>query len=399
MRKGSERIIKPLVGCATLLFLAALLGAGAQEWKLGARPVPGPLPPNPELAAPALDMKIDVVYGTAEGLELKLDYAKPVLCAGQSVPLVVYFHPGGWRGGDKSGVLLSPDHVMFYQLGFAVASVDYRLAPRFRFPAQIQDAKLAIRFLRRNAAAFGIDPDRIGAWGASAGAHLAFLLGTTNAADGLEGPGLEGVSSEVRAAVGWFGPTDLNDYAQGSPASILDMLTDLLGCPPPDCPATAAWASPVTYVRAAGPPILVVHGESDDVVPYRQAEIFAERLRAAGNGGALIKVKNANHGFAPVPGDAEIRPSLAEIFCLLAAHLGRELEPALLGDLDMNGRIDDRDVSSLVSRLGTAGFGTGGAPAPDEWNPLADLNADGRVDGLDVQAFLRIVFRPSFRRR
>ena len=79
--------------------------------------------------------------------------------------------------------------------------------------------------------------------------------------------------------------------------------------------------------------------------------------------------------------------------------MGRELEPALLGDLDMNGRIDDRDVSSLVSRLGTAGFGTGGAPAPDEWNPLADLNADGRVDGLDVQTFLRIVFRPSFRRR
>jgi acetyl esterase/lipase len=399
MRNHPERFSRTLFGSGGLFLLAAaLLGAGSQEWKLGSRPVPGPLPPDPGLEAPLLEMKTDVVYGTAEGIEMKLDFAKPVLCSGQSVPLVVYFHPGGWRGGDKSGAILSSDHVMFYQLGFAVASVDYRLAPRFRFPAQIQDAKLAIRFLRRNAAALGIDPERIGVWGPSSGAYLAFLLAATTAADGLEGPGLEGVSSAVRAAVGWFGPTDLNDYAQGSPADILNMLTDLLGCAPPACPAIAAWASPVTYVRPAGPPILVVHGESDEVVPYRQAEIFAEKLRTAGNGGAIIKVKNAKHGFAPVSGDAEIRPALTEIFRLLVSHLARELEPALLGDLDMNGLIDARDVSSLVSRLGTAGFGAGGAPAPDDWNPLADLNGDGRVDGLDVRAFLRLVFRSSFRR-
>jgi acetyl esterase/lipase len=385
------------IGLLAVLFTTQVFSNSSQEWKLGARPVPGPLPPDPNAEIPSLDMKIDVVYGTIGGVELKLDFAKPVLCAGQSVPLIVYFHHGGWRGGDKSGILLGPDASMLYQLGFAVASVDYRLAPQYRFPAQIHDAKLAIRFLRQNASLYGIDPDRIGAWGTSAGAHLSFLLATTNAADGLEGPGLEGVSSRVQAAVGWFGPTDLNDYAQGASADIVQMLTDLLGCSPLICPSTAAAASPVNYVRAGGPPIQIVHGENDDVVPYRQAEIFAERLRAVGNGGSLIKVKNAGHGFSPYPWYAERDPSLEEIYRLLVAHMARSLEPALLGDLDMNGKVENPDLVSLIAHLNTEGFGPAGVPAPVGWNPLADLNVDGRVNGLDVYAYLRLVFRPSFR--
>jgi acetyl esterase/lipase len=398
--KGSALLARAVLAAIIIGFIVAAAPNpvnAAQEWRLGGRLVPGPLPPDRALDLPALDIQKDIVYGTAAGLELKMDFAKPTLCAAQSVPLVVYLHPGGWRGGDKSGAVESSDHVMFYQLGFAVASIDYRLAPGSRFPAQIHDAKLAIRYLRQNAGRLGIDPDRIGVWGASAGAHLAFLLAATTEADGLEGPGLEGVSSRVQGAVGWFAPTDLNDYAQGAPTDILEMLTDLLGCPPPSCPALAAMASPTTYVRSGGPPILVAHGDLDEVVPYRQARIMAERLRAAGNGGALIEVLNAAHGFAPVPWYAEIEPGLDEIFRLLVAHLGRALEPALTGDLDMNGRLEASDLRALVSRLGTEGIGPNRAPAPVGWNPLADLNGDGRVDGLDAAAYVRLIFKPSFR--
>jgi acetyl esterase/lipase len=401
MTSNRRSILVPAVlGSIIVLFSAAAVPSpvkSAQEWRLGGRLVPGPLPPDRTLELPALDIQKDIIYGTAAGVDLKLDFAKPTLCAVQSVPLVVYLHPGGWRGGDKNGAVESSDHVMFYQLGFAVASVDYRLAPGFRFPAQIHDAKLAIRYLRQNAGRLGIDPDRIGVWGASAGAHLAFLLAATTEADGLEGPGLAGVSSRIQGAVGWFAPTDLNDYAADAPADIIQMLTDLLGCPPPSCPALAAMASPTTYVRPGGPPILVAHGDLDEVVPYRQAGIMAEKLRAAGNGGALIKVLNAAHGFAPVPWYAEIVPDLDEIFRLLVAQLGRALEPALTGDLDMNGRLEASDLRALVSRLGTEGIGPNRTPAPAGWNPLADLNGDGRVDGRDAAAYVRLIFKPSFR--
>jgi acetyl esterase/lipase len=359
-------------------------------WMLGGRPVPGPLPPDPGAALPALDLRLDVVYGQAEGVPLKLDFAKPALCRGQRVPLVVFIHGGAWKAGDKGGGLTRADSRLFFQLGFAVASINYRLAPEFHFPAQVHDCKLAVRFLRARADEWGVDPDRIGIWGSSAGGHLVALLGTAGEAAGLEGPGLEGVSSRVAAVVDHFGPTDLRAHLAVGDEWARQTVTDFLGCDPAACPETARAASPVCHVTAGDPPIMMIHGDRDATVPYNQSEILAEELRLIGNACALIKVENAGHGFTPTPKGAVIEPSQLEINLLTVRHLARFLEPALRGDLDMSGRRDGADFRALLGALGTDGVGPGAFPAPPGWNPLADLVPDGRIDYLDALAFLKL---------
>jgi len=379
-------VIAALVSCLPLALAPAL---GARTWILGGRVVPGPLPPHADAAVPALDTRMDVVYGEAGGQLLKLDFAKPTVCRGQRVPVIVYIHGGGWRSGSKSGAFDLDVVKMGFQLGFAVASLDYRLAPKFHFPAQINDCKLAVRFLRGNAADFGIDPARIGAAGGSAGGHLSALLAVTDERDGLEGPGLEGISSRILAAVDEFGPTDLTDVASQTTSEGMSMVTDLLGCDPNICQDRALAASPLAYVSPDDPPILIIHGDKDTLVPYRQSELFAERLRIAGNACALIKVRNAEHGLIPSPITATVYPSFATIDHLGLAHLARYLEPAVFGDLNLDGRRDARDFQALGACLGFFGVGPGAIPAFTSWNPLADLIPDGRVNEADLFEFLR----------
>jgi acetyl esterase/lipase len=380
---------KTLWACAWAFFIAILGLLPSSDiqaqvsWTLGGRQVPGPLPPDPDGAMPALDLRVDVVFGQAGGETLLLDIAKPSLCRDQKVPLAVFIHGGAWKAGSKAGGVTKPESKMFYQLGFAVASLNYRLAPEHHFPAQIHDCKLAIRFLRRNAAVFGIDPDRIGIWGSSAGGHLVSLMGTADDDDGLEGPGLEGISSRIQAVVDHFGPTDIT--VQGGAVSDwgLQTITDFLGCDPRLCPEVARAASPVAYVTADDPPILVLHGEKDQTVPFQQGAIFAEALRLAGNACALIKVKNAGHGFTPTPAGADISPTREYLQFLTVSHIARHLEPALFGDMNMDGRFNGADVRNFLDKAGMIGVGPAAIPAPDDWNPLADLHPDGRIDALD----------------
>jgi len=351
--------------------------------KLGSRKVPGPLPPRSDAAMPQLDQMTDVVYGEAGGQRLKLDFAKPTLCRDQKVPLVIYVHGGGWRSGDKSGAFQRGDSRMLFQLGFAVASINYRLAPQSHFPAQIHDCKLAVRYLRNNAEELGIDPDKIGIWGSSAGGHLVSLMGTANESDGLEGPGLEGISSRVSAVVDHFGPTDLTVDSSQTTNEGRSMVLDFLGCMPSDCMGLASQASPVSYVTPDDPPVLILHGEKDTLVPFNQAVRFAEKLKLVGNACALIKVKNAEHGFVPMPLLSEITPSLEGIYFLTVAHLARYLEPALFGDLNIDGRKGFLDVKAMMRCFGAVGVGPNTAPAPYNWNPLADLFPDGIIDYKD----------------
>ena len=383
-----KRRLAVIVALGFMILLPAFVFSRA-AWTLGGRVVPGPLPPSASAGTPALDFQSDIVYGEAGGRPLKLDLAKPSLCRDQTVPLIVYFHGGGWTMGDKSEAFGVGAIRMAFQLGFAVASVNYRLAPEFRFPAQIHDCKRAIRFLRANAAAFGIDPDRIAAAGGSAGGHLASLAGTADENDGLEGPGWPGVSSRVAAVVEYFGPTDLTVSTTEISSDGLKMLTDLLGGDPMILTEAARLASPVTYVSADDPPFFIAHGDKDELVPYSQARIFAEKLRLAGNAGALIKVKNAGHVFVAETVLGGINPPLGDIFFAAAAHLGRFLEPALEGDLNMDGRTDVYDHWQLMLRFGLIGIGPGGAEAADHWNPLADLVSDGVIDVLDVREFFQ----------
>ncbi len=392
MRSNKAGVRAGRVLVFTLLGFLPFLSAGSTAdtvWLLGGRLVPGPLPPSAAAARPDLDIKSDIVYGTAGGQFLKLDFAKPTLCRDQSVPLVVYVHGGSWNSGDKSIAFLMNDARMFFQLGFAVATLNYRFTPAYKFPAQVNDCKLAIRYLRQNAASLGFDPDRIGLWGASAGGHLAAMMGLAGPADGLEGPGLEGVSSRVKAVVEHYGPTDFTDTVSMVQIGEKKALTDFLGCDPQVCPDVARAASPVTYVTADDPPFLCMHGDRDTTVPYRQAELLAGQLKSVGNACALIKVKNAGHIFIPSPVTATISPSEDMLELLTVGHLARYLEPALYGDLNMDGRKDMRDFRLLLSLVGSLGVGPANSPAPDDWNPLADLVPDGVIDYKDVLAWLQ----------
>jgi len=386
---GGGRTARWLPACillAALFFAVGTKSLDASSWDLGGRPVPGPLPPNPIAARPDLAVKLDVVYGIAAGVELKMDLAKPSLCASQRVPVVLYVHGGGWTAGDKSGFLDTGVANMLYQLGFAVGSINYRLAPEHNFPAQINDCKLAVRFLRANADALGINPGRIGVMGGSAGGHLVLLMGLAGPGDGLEGPGLEAYSSSVLAVVNYYGPTDLTLPG----LSFHPLILALLGCSPTECPDLVRAASPVAHVTPGDTPIMTIHGENDSVVPYNQAVAVSIELRKVANACSLIKVKNAEHGFVPDPITAQIQPTLNEINWLTVAHLARYIEPALLGDMNMDGKINWADLYELVSRLSMQGVGPDGLEAPDSWNPLADLFPDGIVDAQDFSVFFAI---------
>jgi acetyl esterase/lipase len=177
------------------------------------------------------------------------------------MPVLVWIHGGGWHRGSKRGSIgkLLP----FARKSFFCISIDYRLSGEATFPAQIQDCKCAIRFLRAHAAKYSLDPERIGVWGSSAAGHLAALLGTSGDVKEFEGDeGWEGHSSCVQAVCDWYGPADLMSMleqprridtgAANSPESLL------IGGPVWENPEKAAMASPVSHVSKDDPPFLIM---------------------------------------------------------------------------------------------------------------------------------------------
>ncbi|MBX9568511.1 MAG: alpha/beta hydrolase [Candidatus Obscuribacterales bacterium] len=200
-------------------------------------------------------------------------------------PVIVWVHGGAWMAGDKN----HPEAVgSMIKRGYAVASINYRLTNRFTHPAQINDCKAAVRYLRANAQKYGLDPNRIGVWGTSAGGHLAALLGTSGDVKELEGDlGNNEFSSRVQAVVDWCGPTDLVSIAaQAKPNSKIDFRAPgnpvhaLMGTTA--APASYLAASPVQYVSKDDPPILVIHAKDDDVVPFEQSVEFIDLLKKIG---------------------------------------------------------------------------------------------------------------------
>ncbi|MEZ4813464.1 MAG: alpha/beta hydrolase, partial [Caldisericia bacterium] len=135
--------------------------AEAAGWHLGNREVPGPLPPYPWAPWMPLDVQRNINYGVHNGSNQLLDFAKPTLCRDQKVPLVIFVHGGWWVGGSKGNYIYNTTAKMFYQLGFAFASIDYRLSRVADHPETINDCKLAVRYFRANADLYGIDPDKI----------------------------------------------------------------------------------------------------------------------------------------------------------------------------------------------------------------------------------------------
>jgi acetyl esterase/lipase len=197
------------------------------------------------------------------------------------------------------------------EAGIACATVDYRHALEAPFPAQLHDLKAAVRYLREHANTLGIDARRIGAWGESAGGHLAALLGLTGATEDLEGGlGVQGHSSAVSAVVDFYGVSSLPDMP---PMNIPPgMMIGPLSAAVPDGmtlepgpmlvggtadTALLAAASPLGYVTADAPPFLLVHGDSDGLVPLSQSELLAAALTDANVRHELIPIRGGDHCF------------------------------------------------------------------------------------------------------
>jgi acetyl esterase/lipase len=238
------------------------------------------------------------------------------------LPVVVWVHGGGWRQGDKSNC----PAVFLTARGYAVASVGYRLSQDAVFPAQIEDCKTAIRWLRANAGKYNLDPDHVGAWGGSAGGHLVALLGTAEDVKELEGKGNLDQSSRVQCVVDWFGPTDLGAFGpradgEKSPVRLL------LGGPPSEQKEKAALASPVTHVHKGGPPFLIMQGDKDPLVPPAQSKALAEALKEAGVPVTLVMLEGAGHGGKEFGSD-ESRKQIVDFF---DEHLKPKAKPAAEG--------------------------------------------------------------------
>ena len=227
-------------------------------------------------------------------------------------PLVVWIHGGAWLFGDRRYLpeTLRPNQLFDESLaaGLAVASVDYRHSREASFPAQLHDAKAAIRYLRAHSEELGLDTSRVGVWGESAGGHLAALVGLTDRRPDLEGDlGVVDPSSAVDAVVDWYGPSDLAAMQSKSPPPHIaaTLPPELLF--PEDVlvegvdDATRIAASPVNLVSAAAPPFLLVHGTDDQVVPYAQSQQLAAALEAMGAPVQLVPVEGADHIFDGYP--------------------------------------------------------------------------------------------------
>ena len=230
-------------------------------------------------------------------------------------PLVIWIHGGGWSRGDarQSGAFRDFPAVLagLAARGYVVAAIDYRLAAEARFPAQIEDVKAAIRFLRAHAGAYGIDPSRVVVWGGSAGGHLAALAATSCGYRPWDPPASTGRLSRsaaaragaleqsdcVMGAVAWYGVHDLSAFV-GSDVSpgITELVEGLLGCRGDACKPAALAASPVTRVDERTPPMLLIHGLADTEVPPSQTWELAAAMRRAGRPVEVLLLPGVDHG-------------------------------------------------------------------------------------------------------
>jgi acetyl esterase/lipase len=244
-------------------------------------------------ATPKIVHERDAEYGTGGDQKLLLDVDRPEQLP-QSAPCVVVIHGGAWRGGNKNA-----HRDLIEQLaraGYVAATVGYRLCPKYPFPAQVEDVKCAVRYLRAHADQYHLDPKRFGAVGFSAGAHLSLMLGVMGSGDGLEGTGgWPDQSSQVQAVVSFFGPTDL--AAPDIPLISRVLVKDFIGGTAAEKPKEYRAASPVTYVSRGDAPVLMFQGTKDPLVPHTQAYRMADALAKAGVPGRVEILLGAGHGW------------------------------------------------------------------------------------------------------
>ena len=299
MRKPMIQIIVPLI--LILFFVATTLVMAQRRGTAEAPKVPD-----------GVTVYRDVAYVTDGHERQKLDLYVPD--TGENLPLLIWVHGGAWRGGDKTHY--NPKE--YLKAGYAGASINYRLSQHAVFPAQIEDVKAAVRWLRANADIYRLDPNRFAAWGSSAGGHLVAMLGTTGDVAEFEvGKNLE-VSSRIQAVVNYFGPTDfLQMDAHSLPDGLVHDAPDspesqLVGGPIQEHKDRVARANPITYVSKDDPPILIIHGDQDKLVPYHQSILLHDALEEAGVPVTLYRVEGGGHGWFRDPKVPELTKTFLE---------------------------------------------------------------------------------------
>jgi acetyl esterase/lipase len=260
--------------------------------------------PTAEWAAHAQNqyaVQANVTYLTASGHESKLDiYRRRDVQTPQ--PTLVFFHGGGWVGGSKEASFMSL--IPWFEMGWNIVNVEYRMARVAEAPAAVEDAVCALRYVVNNAKDNNIDVDKLVVSGESAGGHLALAVGMTPPTAGFAsicaGGGFRGSETNVprvAAIINWYGITDVSDMLAGPNAR--SYAVQWVGSRK-DRDDMAKTVSPITYARAGLPPILSIHGDADPIVPYSQVTRLGEALTKAGTPNELFTIPGGGHGnFTP----------------------------------------------------------------------------------------------------
>jgi len=260
------------------------------------------------LAIPGALLTRNIRYGTADPKQ-DFDLYKPAGKAGR-LPLVIWIHGGGWRLGGKKNM----DVPYLIGHGYAIASVGYRFSQDAVFPAQIRDCYAAVAYIFKHAAELGVDPHRVAVAGASAGGHLASLVGMS-LNNKRKDFGFNGQRIAIKGVINFYGPGDLyafhGDGAGYKVDSAGSSVSKMLGASPLVRPDLAKWASPATYVDKDDPPVLILHGDKDPIIHYYLGVLFYNVLRLAGVKATLITIPGAGHG-GPEFSDAERQARVLE---------------------------------------------------------------------------------------
>lgn len=240
----------------------------------------------------------DLTYGRASNYELKLDLYQPNATSVPS-PVIMYIHGGGWASGSKAEEMLWL--LPYLQAGWAGVNVEYRLSQVAPAPAAVEDCRCALRWIRRNARKYSLDPNKIVVTGASAGGHLALMTALVSDSAGFDNhcfadddqpwTGKIPEAPKVAAVINWFGPTDLTDMVRERRSYAVSWIENPLAMQ-----ELARRVSPITYVRPGVPPVLTVHGDGDPLVPYSHAVRLHDALGKAEVLNQLITVAGGKHG-------------------------------------------------------------------------------------------------------
>ena len=232
----------------------------------------------------------DIVYGVANNTQLKLDVWYPN-AVNTSTPTLVYIHGGGWIFGAKEGSVLQ--FLPFLEKGWRVVNVEYRMASNSLAPAAVEDTRCALRWVFRNEKQYNFDAAKIVLMGHSAGGHLSLITGMLPKGTRLDNQCYGDEDLKVAAIINWFGISDVNDLIQGP--NLKNYAVMWMGGRK-DATEIARSVSPLTYVRPDLPPILTIHGDKDDVVPYSQATRLKDALDKAKVPNELLTIKGGGHG-------------------------------------------------------------------------------------------------------